>query len=51
MVRQREGLAEMVPHTWGVHLGRVGRSARQEGLWEQGGESRTSQGLCRSRLS
>lgn len=49
MVRQREGLTEMVPILG--HWGRVGKSARQEGLWEQGGESRTSQGLCRSRLS
>lgn len=49
MVRQREGLTEMVPIL--VDWGRVGKSARQEGLWEQGRESRTSQGLCRSRLS
>lgn len=42
-------LPEYTPYL-GAHRGRVGRSVRQEGLWELAGGSWTSQGLCRSRL-
>lgn len=50
MVRQNKDLTKMVPHTLYPYRGKVGRSTRQEGLWNLGGTSRTSQGWGRSRL-
>lgn len=49
MVRQREGLTEIAPSTRGSGW-QSEEISKAGGLWELGGESRTSEGLCRSRL-
>lgn len=49
MVRQSEELTEMVAHS-GSSRGQGEEISKTGGLWELGGESGASQGLCRSRL-